>query len=424
MTSCTEQSEEPNTNDEMVTPDPEDEQDTPFSANLVSCESRNIIINVDKGSYDGNFYMGCDTSSALSGTDTEIAEAFINAEINTYGTDLSIVDNLYVFSTGGQINVSNSWMLTSGVEYSIVVFGIDNDGAITTDVIKINATTTSVEKVGSLDFEITYSTTSSIGISVTPGEGVGNYSHCVVPTYTYLYEFGSDADYLAAYALYSIEYYGYSFAEADGLAVLNGAAEFYPSSLWGVTADMSHTVLVYGIDASGNVNTDVVVKECMAGADDVSVEGSVSLELVSSSSTTIVVAAEKVGETGNYYVAPCRSEYVSTYYNDDPATAVDALLFEEVYYYGTDFSSADNFSVFSKSNDSINLGMVWSMASNTPYYVLACGVNENGRRTTDVSYIEVSTASTSAAAAAAPSATRSTLKREFANKSFNDIRIK
>lgn len=380
-------------NTDPNTENPGGNEETPktFSASLVRTETRNIVIDVEMGAYEGNFYIGCEATEFHPGDATEYAEGFMKME-SAAGTDLSLVDNLYVFSSGGEINVGNSWILKQGTEYCITVFGIDGEGNILTDISEVVASTVVVEMVGEIDFDITSATTEDVKIKVNPGSGVGNYSHCMVSTYDYIYKFASNAENLASYAISSLEYWGFSFAEVDGMAIIYGGGEVEISTLWPVAPDMSETILVYGVDSYGNINTNVAVKECIAGDESVAVDGEVGISFVNSSTSTIVVSTEMQGDVDKYFVAPCRKEYLEQYYDNDATKAAEAIIYEDIYRYGTDCSEPNNLSVFAASQKEIDLKECsWTMAAETDYIVFACGINDNGRITTDVNYIEAAT---------------------------------
>ncbi|MFR9527811.1 MAG: hypothetical protein SNI45_07045 [Rikenellaceae bacterium] len=385
--SC-ESSTDEDSNTNVDTPD-DSVEETSISASLVSVDYKDITISVSKGSYEGNFFVGCAAAAYYPGDAVEYAELFIEDEVS-YGTDFSAIDYQYIFSTGGNISLSNSWMLTNGTEYCVAVFGIDDDGAITTDVAVVWATTIAVDLVGSIECEVTAASTSEITVSATPSAEVGNYAYFIVPSYLYTFYYGSDASYLADLTVYSLNYYGYDVSENDGVAVLNGAVEFSPTYLWGITPDVEHTILIFGIDSYGNVNTEINIVECMAGVDDVSVDGSLNITLVNSSSSAMTVSVEAVGDVENYYVCPCRVEYFEQYYAEDLNTAAEVIIFEDYYYYGTDLSVVDNQYIFNGSNSEINLSNGWNFASGLDYMILAFGINENGRLTTPVASIDVS----------------------------------
>ncbi len=388
FTSC-ESSTVEDSDDNVEVPDDTGSEEGAFSASLVSVNYKDITINVDKGNYEGNFYVGCADAQYHPGDAVEYAELFIEDEIS-FGTDFSVVDYTYIFSTGGSISLGNSWMLTNGTEYCVAIFGIDDNGTITTDVVEISATTLAVDLAGSFEYAITAASTSEITMSVTPSAEVGNYAYFIVPSYLFTFYYGSDAEYLADLTIYSLNYYGYDVSENDGVAVLNGAMEFSPSYLWGITPDVAHTILLFGIDSYGNVNTEIHVMECMAGADDVSVDGSLNISLVNSSSSEMTIAVEAVGAVENYYVCPCRVEYFEQYYNEDLTTAAEVIIFEDYYYYGTDLSKVDNQYIFNGSNSEIVVSDGWSFAEGLDYLILAFGINENGRLNTPVASIEVS----------------------------------
>ncbi len=107
---------------------------------LVSVSSTDVIVDIEKKYFDGNFYVGLVATADFDGDAQTLASELISAEIEG-GVDLSQVDDMRLFSDGGEISLSAGWSLASGVEYMIVSFGVDGSGKVLTNVAELVAST-------------------------------------------------------------------------------------------------------------------------------------------------------------------------------------------------------------------------------------------------------------------------------------------
>ncbi len=101
-----------------------------FSATLVSVTTSDIVLDINKGDYDGNYYVGLTGAANYPGSAEQLAADLIDAEINTYGTDLSVVDDIWVFYEGGEVSLDAGWNIYADSEYYVVAFGISGSGEI------------------------------------------------------------------------------------------------------------------------------------------------------------------------------------------------------------------------------------------------------------------------------------------------------
>ncbi len=120
-----------------------------------------------------HYYVAVGNSSILNdeyaGDTLAYAEAFIADEINVYGTDLSIVDEMYVFNTNSIIALNESWILTSATEHVVLAFGIDADGTITSDVASTTFSTNELQMSdNTFTFLVTDVNSTGAYLQVTP----------------------------------------------------------------------------------------------------------------------------------------------------------------------------------------------------------------------------------------------------------------
>ncbi len=121
-----------------------------FNVELLGSTSTSIYANVTPENYTGTWYVGCaptsifeDTSEeGFSSDEQELAEFFMYLETTQYYTDLSIVDNMYVFEGACEgVDLIAGWGGAEGTEYAIVIFGMNAAGTVLTDVTLVTAAT-------------------------------------------------------------------------------------------------------------------------------------------------------------------------------------------------------------------------------------------------------------------------------------------
>ncbi|MFI3299693.1 MAG: BACON domain-containing protein [Rikenellaceae bacterium] len=121
-----------------------------FNVEGITCTSSSIYANVTPENYTGTWYVGCaptsifeDTSEDGFGGDAQyLAEYFMYLECDIYGTDLSVVDYMYVFEGACEgVDLIAGWGGDEGTEYAIIIFGINAVGDILTDVTLVTAAT-------------------------------------------------------------------------------------------------------------------------------------------------------------------------------------------------------------------------------------------------------------------------------------------
>ncbi len=244
---------------------------TDFSSELVSVSNTDIVINVDKGSYKGNFFVGRTETMFYPGSPEQFATALINVE-NNHGTDLSVVDNKKVFSEGGEISLAKGWDIYANTEYYVIAFGIDDEGNIMTNIEEFKVTTDEFASAATIDFTIDSVSTKSIVLSTDPSDEIGNYTYGIIDLPYFENTLGGDvattADLIASvYETYQ-EYGLMDFGVADGVFILNGPATFDVYEVWSIEKSTTYKVLVFGVDAEGKVNTGISIQECTTPASD------------------------------------------------------------------------------------------------------------------------------------------------------------
>ncbi len=232
-----------------------------FAAELVSVDQRHFTVNVDKGDYTGNYYVGVVRTQDLGVSIDKLAETLISYEINTLGTNLSVVNNTFVFTEGGEIEVGNGWSMIPDTEYTVVLFGISKSGKILTNIVDITESTESVELEGSIVYSVETLESNKIVAKATPTQEVGNYVYAALPTADCEKSFGGDPMLVAYYITSIYENNGVNFAKADGQIVMNGTATIDFSKMFIIEPSTDYTLFAFGVDADGLVISKVTALE-------------------------------------------------------------------------------------------------------------------------------------------------------------------
>ncbi len=117
---------------------------TDFAMSLDYASYYNMAVTVDKGSWEGNYYVGLTGDDGTFKTDEELARNLIDYELYYEGTDLSVANGVYVFDENGQVILEKGWIVSPGVKYWIVGFAINEYGDICSNIASIHTETPSL----------------------------------------------------------------------------------------------------------------------------------------------------------------------------------------------------------------------------------------------------------------------------------------
>ncbi len=376
---------------------PEDEQDGTtqsgdIAAELVSVDVNDIVIKTTMGDYSGTYYVGYTTASSFSydyGSDASLlAEVLMYYEINEYQTDLSVVDNAYVFNTDYTVHLGTAWQLYPSTDYVVAVFGMNSLGEVLTDVTIVEASTEAVESAGSVAISIEEILYDDIVIKATPSSTTSNYMAFPLNLSDYETYFTS-AEECAYYFISYLTYYGFDPATADGYYFFNGTQSISLGSSWYMYAETDYKLFAFGVSADGYINTDITVVDATT-ADQPEVTGTLGMEIASISTSDITVNTTIEGYVGNYTVFPYPVEYYEADADGDPEYMVEIMMYT-LEYYGYDLATADNFYIFNSALTNYSLSTAWNIYQDTDYVVLAAGIYNDGTVSTPVIVEEVTT---------------------------------
>lgn len=364
-----------------------------LDAEILSYTDTEITVAVDKGDYYGNYYVGICKATEYPGSPKALAEYLVDYETTYNELDFSSVDNRVLFNQSGAIDLSVAWVIYPGMEYYIVVFGVDKNGGIITNVTEMVCTTVSTgTDIGEGDIEIVLEeiTQSSIIITTTPSEEIYMYTYGIVPEDYFQESLGGDLIVTAGaiISLYSVV----NFDAPDGDYILSGTKTFDLDTHWEVEADTEYRVLVFGVDSNRKITSNVCSLICTTLPYEAvtSEDGHIELTVTNVWWDDIVMSGKVVGGTvEKYYVSGCPTSYYNAVYGGDPYTM--ALHFMSVETgFGTDFKYTDDYIVYSGAYDQSYIAL-WStldaLYSDTEYTIFAFGVNDIGGITTEITTI-------------------------------------
>ncbi len=352
--------------------------ETPVTATLVYADYSNIRIYVDKGSWEGLYYVGLATMHEYPGDAVEFAETLLYYEDYWYGTDFTSPDNYYVFYNSGYISLSGGWTINPSTQYAIVACGIDDNGDITTNVAMLDVTTPGGEITGSIEFTVDEVEAEGIIATATPSAEVGSYLYGAVTSERFESVFYGDEMAVANAVINTIEGIGCDLDQPDGVDVLSGVTTFDFDTRWSINAETEYTLFVFGVDGQGLVTTNIAMATATTlPAEPLLYTDDMSLEVVSISDADIIIDVDKGSFNGNYFVGLSEKVYLSA-----EEVAAD-LMDTQVNFFQNDMGYVDNVIVF-ENNARVSMNIAWNIDPYTYYMVVAFGIDDDGNIYTNI----------------------------------------
>ncbi len=142
------------------------------SIEVIDADSKSFDVTIDKGDFSGNYYVGVysrsDFESYCNSNTYSLAEMFMEDELYL-GTDLSVVDNTWVFDQSTTFNTSYSWICRPDTEYIVIAFGVNAEGSIVSNIVYTMAKTLPVvESENNIAISIHGITSNSATIEAIP----------------------------------------------------------------------------------------------------------------------------------------------------------------------------------------------------------------------------------------------------------------
>ncbi len=404
---------------------------TPFDLQIDGASIDDLAVDVTVDSdYSANYIVGVVTvdyfESSLASKESLLPSLVLGyvAALTDGSYDLSTG---YVYNGSQRVDLASLWSLEPNTEYVVVAFGLTtfSDG-VTDDIIypdELTVETLFVTTDSTVDasMNITLADTpdhSGFNVNVEKGSSVDFYYVALMTQSKFASTYGSDADAAASNYL-STEY---ADTEIEDFTLFEGAIPVFSTSgevnlrsfyayLFEPSTD--YVALAFGIDASGDVTSDVAQFSASTTAApfydsatfDIDTVGEVTASnfvvSVSPSDDTfnyLVCAFEKSNfdsESGIYidattkepdYVAAAQSwvtNLADWYYEDENQEAVHA-----------DFNVADGVTVFNGDAPAIDIQFTRNTAikSSTEYVVLAFGISSPSTIVTNISTLDVTVA--------------------------------
>lgn len=350
----------------------------PLTATLASADFSNIKLNVDKGDYEGLYYVGLAINHQYTGDPTSFIEGMIAKEKLWYSTDFSVPDEKIIFFKGGVISLNNAWTINPSSTYSIAVAGVNDDGSLATDVVYLEVETPGGEITGSIDFTIDEIGAENVLATATPSPEVANYLYGAVTTATFNKSFFGDPMLVANTVINKIKGIGCDLAVADGVDVLTGTYQFDFTTRWSIKPETDYTLIVFGVDAQGLVTTNIAQHTATTiAAEPLRYTDDMSLEVKSFNECDIIVDVDKGTFNGNYFVGLSSKVYLTA-----EEVAAD-LMDEQLNFFQNDMGFVDNFLVFD-NNATVSMNRAWNVYPETYYMVVAFGIDDDGNIYTNI----------------------------------------
>lgn len=353
-----------------------------LTAVVKSVSVSDIIVTVDKGTNTDNYYVGLLTPSMYDDDPIASAEALVDQEINQYNTDFSKADGMVVFAENGDVSLDKGWNLSAGSNYVIIVCCVSAEGVISSNVVAVETATEALELLDPIGFTVEEAGSDFITIKTNPSAEVVNYVAAPVLNDVYQLEFLGENIEVANYVVNTLKYNNIDITKANGTTIFNGAATIDLSEAWTIEAETLYRVLVFGIDATGSVTTEVAVQDVTTLAKE---EESGTLEVSSlyTSENNITVNVKVKGGVGNYYLGAYLKSKADMLFSGDADMIAESLI-TKAKANNVDFTTPDGVYVFNNSTYFHDMNSGWTFEAGTEYIVLAFGVDAEGNITTDV----------------------------------------
>ncbi|MFI3285957.1 MAG: hypothetical protein R3Y08_04815 [Rikenellaceae bacterium] len=131
-------------------------------------------VRVDANGWEGNYYVAPISKmvidSLLDGDKVAFMELMLTEELENYGTDFSVVDNMYIFNGDADFSLheDTKWLVVANTEYYMAAVGVDDQGARTTDVISTPLFCTAETPEVSFEISAENVTEGSVDVTYTP----------------------------------------------------------------------------------------------------------------------------------------------------------------------------------------------------------------------------------------------------------------
>ncbi len=363
----------------------DDAGDVAISASLISTTANSIDVQVNRGDYSGNYFVGIAAAAEHNGTDRELAETIlIKAIADGKVAEFSSADNKYIFNTGGAITVGEGWDLEAETDYCVVVFGVDAMGNIITDVVVVDATTAEADNStsGVISATLGEVTAANIVVNVDKGDYTGNYYIGLLPAEYYEEYCGGTHEGIVTYMIEFEKYYETDFSKVDEVYIHYLSGEKNLSDAWMIDEDTDYFISVFGVDGSGNVTTNAVIIETKTPV--VEKVGTIALEVIDASTEGVTVRATPTEGVGNYtFGAYTEAEMKEINYDWNYAAKYTKSVYE---YNGLPLTGEANGGYLFNGAADMVITNVWTLEPNTDYHVVVFGVNDNEEINTDVAH--------------------------------------
>ncbi len=178
------------------------------------------------------------------------------------------------------------------------------------------------------------------------------------------------------------------FTIVDNTWVFNQSGEVSLKDGWRIIPNTEYHVVAFGIDAEGNITTEVA--EVVCSSEDVVIEGRVDISLYKAGPDFIMVHAVPTPEIRTYSYLALETEDYENVYNSDAQLAASAAIVT-LQDNDVDLATVDNSIVYGEDMY-INVANAWVVKEETDYTILFFGLDASGNFvSSEISEVECAT---------------------------------
>lgn len=362
-----------------------------FTTSLVGIN--NITLEVVKDEAVEYYYLGAISTKAFAtgyGSDAEYFISTIINAANATSTDLEEqADAGLVYSVSREFTASSlvSTGVEGGTEYTFIAVGVASDGSYSTTVSTYTETTDEPLASDAFTLEVHDVETNGAMVKITPISSIGNY-YVVCQPYSMVEQY-TGGDYAAMYGMMiqSAQMTGMvDFSQTDGIQVFSGEKDIDPTICYGYAFSPAtmYSVIVAGVDASGNLTSDVSYVNITTTAEGGEEQGDPFVLTVGEiSASDVKVDVEPSANVPYYYCSVVPKSVLDNYYDSD----ADFLVKDSFSFDFTDINTMVSKGLLYSGEQTISMSAVSGMplAEGAEYVFVVLGVNAAGEAMTSMS---------------------------------------
>ncbi len=369
------------------------ETKTRFDVSVSGDLNESLEADIKANNYDGIYVVGMVSEEIYQSEMSSSAEDYayyLLDFIQASGSALDKADNEYTFKGDSKVNLKSTWEPTYATKYYIAVFGVDEQGVVSTDIV-MKEYTTQAAPVSPFSISLSGAELGAVTLEVTVSDDYkGNYIAGPVTKEFFEKSLDSKESLLSGIIMsYVSEKTEGSYDLSTGYAY-NGSQTIDIYKLWDLEPNTEYIIAVFGLkeydDGTGlgaiTVADDLTTQtvEFTTSYTTTPIAGSVEVSVTDTvDAAGFSVQATKSEEVGYYYVAVMSDNDFGAQYGSDAQSAAARYL-EDTYADVEigDFSNLIGTAPIFSESGVIDLRNYYpyGFKPETSYTVLAFGIDE------------------------------------------------